>query len=109
MLKINDIYVNYGNSEALRGISMEIKEGEIVALLGNNGAGKSTTVNTVSGITNLVSGSIVFQGEDISRLPAFERVKRGIVQVPEGRKLFPYLSVRENLLIGSYLPELRAK
>ena len=109
MLKINDIYVNYGNSEALRGISMEIKEGEIVALLGNNGAGKSTTVNTVSGITNLVSGSIIFEGEDISRLPAFERVKRGIVQVPEGRKLFPYLSVKENLLIGSYLPELRAK
>jgi len=109
MLKINDIYVNYGNSEALRGISMEIKEGEIVALLGNNGAGKSTTVNTVSGITNLVAGSIYFEGEDISRLPAFERVKRGIVQVPEGRKLFPYLSVRENLLIGSYLPEMRVK
>lgn len=107
MLKVNDIYVNYGYSEALRGISMEVKEGEIVALLGNNGAGKTTTVNTISGTTNLVKGSVEFMGEDISKLPVYERVKRGIVQVPEGRKLFPYLSVYENLLIGSYLPELR--
>lgn len=107
MLKINDIYVNYGYSEALRGISMEVHEGEIVALLGNNGAGKTTTVNTVSGTTNLVKGSVEFLGEDISAAPAYERVKKGIVQVPEGRKLFPYLSVYENLLIGSYLPELR--
>lgn len=107
MLKINDIYVNYGFSEALRGISMEVNEGEIVALLGNNGAGKTTTVNTVSGTTNLVKGSVEFLGEDISQIPAYERVKKGIVQVPEGRKLFPYLSVYENLLIGSYLPELR--
>lgn len=109
MLKINDIHVNYGYSEALRGVNIHINEGEIVALLGNNGAGKTTTVNTVSGITNLVSGNIEFQGEDITKLPAYDRVKRGIVQVPEGRKLFPYLSVYENLLIGSYLPELRAK
>lgn len=109
MLEINDIHVNYGYSEALRGISMTVNEGEIVALLGNNGAGKTTTVNTVSGITNLVSGNIRFMGEDISKLPAYERVKRGIVQVPEGRKLFPVLTVYENLLIGSYLPELRKK
>lgn len=109
MLNINDIHVNYGYSEALRGVSLEVKEHEIVALLGNNGAGKTTTINTVSGITHLMSGSILFEGEDISALPAYDRVKRGIVQVPEGRKLFPYLSVYENMLIGSYLPELRAK
>lgn len=109
MLNINDIHVNYGYSEALRGISLEVNEHEIVALLGNNGAGKTTTINTVSGMTNLVSGSIVFQGENISAMPTYDRVKRGIVQVPEGRKLFPYLSVYENILIGSYLPELRAR
>jgi len=107
MLKVNDIYVNYGRSEALRGVSLEVKEGEIVALLGNNGAGKTTTINTVSGVTNLHQGTIEFLGEDISHMPAHERVKRGIVQVPEGRKLFPYLSVLDNLLVGSYLPEAR--
>lgn len=109
MLNINDIHVNYGHSEALRGITLEVREHEIVALLGNNGAGKTTTINTVSGMTSLISGSIMFEGEDISNMPAYDRVKRGIVQVPEGRKLFPYLSVYENLLIGSYLPELRAR
>lgn len=109
MLNINDIHVNYGHSEALRGITLEVREHEIVALLGNNGAGKTTTINTVSGMTSLISGSIMFEGEDISDMPAYDRVKRGIVQVPEGRKLFPYLSVYENLLIGSYLPELRAR
>jgi len=107
MLKINDIYVNYGHSEALRGVSLEVNEGEIVALLGNNGAGKTTTINTVSGTTNLVKGGIEFMGQDISRMPAHERVKQGIVQVPEGRKLFPFLSVMDNLLVGSYLPEAR--
>lgn len=109
MLKINDIHVNYGHSEALRGVSMEVNEGEIVALLGNNGAGKTTTVNTVSGQTNLVSGSVEFMGQDISKIPAYERVKLGIVQVPEGRKLFPFLSVYENLLVGSYLPGPKSK
>ncbi len=109
MLKINDIHVNYGHSEALRGISLEVKDGEIVALLGNNGAGKTTTINTVSGLTQLVGGTVEFMGEDITHMPTYERVKRGIVQVPEGRKLFPQLSVYENLLIGSYLPEVRKK
>jgi branched-chain amino acid transport system ATP-binding protein len=88
---------------------MEIKEGEIVALLGSNGAGKSTTINTVSGISDLRRGDILFQGESIVGMPTFERVRKGIVQVPEGRKLFPYLSVMENLLIGSYAPNTRAK
>lgn len=109
MLKVKDIHVNYGHSEALRGITLEVKEGEMVALLGNNGAGKSTTINTVSGLTSLMSGSIEFEGTDVSYTPSYERVKRGIIQVPEGRKLFPYLSIMDNLLVGSYLPQARAR
>ena len=107
MLKIDDIYVNYGNSEALRGISLEINEGEMIALLGGNGAGKTTTINTVSGLTKLVKGKVYFEGEDISQVPPHLRVKRGIIQVPEGRKLFPFLSVYDNMLVGSYLPHCR--
>lgn len=109
MLKINNIYVNYGYFEALRGISLEVNAGEIIALLGNNGAGKTTTINTISGMIHQLSGDIQFNDEDISDMPVYERVKKGIIQVPEGRKLFPYLSVYENLLVGSYLPELRTK
>ena len=109
MLKIENIVVNYGNFEALHGISLEIKQGEIVALLGGNGAGKTTTINTVSGMTHLVSGDILYNGESIAKIPAHERVAMGIVQVPEGRKLFPSMTVYENLLIGSYLPESRKK
>ena len=102
MLKIDDIYVNYGNSEALRGISLELNKGEMIALLGGNGAGKTTTINTVSGLTKLVKGKVYFEGEDISQVPPHLRVKRGIIQVPEGRKLFPFLSVYDNMLVGSY-------
>lgn len=109
MLKIENIVVNYGNFEALHGISLEIKQGEIVALLGGNGAGKTTTINTVSSMTHLVSGDILYNGESIAKIPAHERVAMGIVQVPEGRKLFPSMTVYENLLIGSYLPESRKK
>lgn len=109
MLKIENIVVNYGNFEALHGISLEIKQGEIVALLGGNGAGKTTTINTVSGMTHLVSGDILYNGESIAKIAAHERVAMGIVQVPEGRKLFPSMTVYENLLIGSYLPESRKK
>lgn len=109
MLKIEDIYVNYGHSEALRGISLEINEGEMIALLGGNGAGKTTTINTVSGLTRLVKGKVYFQGEDISETPPHIRVKQGIIQVPEGRKLFPFLSVYDNLLVGSYLPNCRSQ
>ena len=109
MLKIEDIYVNYGHSEALRGVSLEINEGEMIALLGGNGAGKTTTINTVSGLTRLVKGKVYFQGEDISEMPPHIRVKQGIIQVPEGRKLFPFLSVYDNLLVGSYLPHCRSQ
>ena len=109
MLQINDIVVNYGNSEALHGVSLSVQEGEIVALLGGNGAGKTTTINTISGLTQLMSGTIIFNGQDITQMPVYERVKSGIIQVPEGRKLFPYMSVTENLFVGSYLPESRKK
>ena len=109
MLKIDNIAVKYGNMEAVHSISLEVKEGEMVALLGANGAGKSTTINTISGLTDMTAGSISFCGEDITHLPIYERVRKGIVQVPEGRKLFPYLSVFENLQVGSYLPEVRTK
>lgn len=109
MLKIDSIVVNYGNFEALHGISMDVKEGEIVALLGGNGAGKSTTINTISGLTSLKAGKVVFQGENINNVPRHERVKLGIIQVPEGRKLFPSMTVMDNLLIGSYLPQTRKK
>ena len=88
MLKIDSIVVNYGNFEALHGISMDVKEGEIVALLGGNGAGKSTTINTISGLTSLQAGNVVFQGVNINNVPRHERVKLGIIQVPEGESFF---------------------
>ena len=107
MLKVDNIYVNYGNFEALSGVSLEIKEGEIVALLGSNGAGKTTTINTISGNSKLMSGDIVWKGRSIKNMPMYNRVSLGIVQVPEGRKLFPYMSIQENLFIGSYLKQAR--
>ena len=108
MLKINDLCVNYGNFSALRDINLEVNKGEIVALLGSNGAGKTTLINTISGMVNAKSGVIEFEGKKINDVPAHERVKLGIVQVPEGRKLFPQMSVYENLMMGSYLPQNRA-
>ena len=109
MLKLDNSHVNYGQFEVLRGISLEIKQGEIVALLGSNGAGKSTTINTIMGLTHLREGNILFQGEPIKDLPTHERVQKGICVCPEGRKLFPHMSVYENLLVGSYSPGARAK
>ena len=109
MLKLENIHVNYGQFEVLRGISLEIHEGEIVALLGSNGAGKSTTINTIMGLTQLREGDILFNGESIKDLRTHERVQKGIVVCPEGRKLFPHMSVYDNLLIGSYSPHARAK
>lgn len=109
MLKIDSIYVNYGNFEALHGISLSVEKGKIVALVGGNGAGKTTTINSISGMTALRSGDILFEGKSIRDTLAHERVKMGIVQVPEGRKLFPYMSVYENLMMGSYLPQNRIR
>lgn len=102
MLQLNDLHVNYGNFEALRGVTLDVQEGEIVVLLGSNGAGKTTTINTASGLLTPKQGSVFFKGEDITRLPAYKRAELGLVQVPEGRKLFPEMSVYENLMVGSY-------
>lgn len=102
MLQLNDLHVNYGNFEALRGVTLDVQEGEIVVLLGSNGAGKTTTINTASGLMTPKQGSVFFKGEDITRLPAYKRAELGLVQVPEGRKLFPEMSVYENLMVGSY-------
>jgi branched-chain amino acid transport system ATP-binding protein len=107
MLKVVDLKVNYGNFEALRSVSLEVGEGEIVALLGANGAGKSTTINTISGLTELRGGELLFAGDDLAALPAHQRVERGIVQVPEGRKLFPVMTVLDNLLVGSFTENAR--
>ena len=107
MLKVEHISVNYGEFQAISDVSMDMNKGEIVALLGSNGAGKSTTINTLSGMTELKSGKIIFMGKDISDTPAFDRVKMGIIQVPEGRKLFPFMTVMDNMLIGSYIKEAR--
>lgn len=109
MLQIENICVNYGSFRALSGISLEVKEGEIVALLGSNGAGKSTTINTASGLLRPLSGRISFCGKDLSTYKFHEISRLGLVQVPEGRKLFPDMSVQENLYVGAYAPEVRPK
>ena len=108
MLRIDNIYANYGSFKALQGISLEIRSGELVALLGSNGAGKTTTINTISGILGTVSGSIVYEGEDITSATAADRVAKGIIQVPEGRRLFPFMTVEDNLMVGSHIPRARA-
>lgn len=102
MLKIDNIHVYYGAIHALKGVSLEVKAGEIVTLIGANGAGKSTTLRTVSGLLAPKSGSISFLGENIAGTPAHEIVKRGISQVPEGRRIFAEMSVQENLEMGAF-------
>ena len=103
MLKVIHIDVSYGQVQVLRQVSFDIEEKEIVCLLGSNGAGKTTTVNTVSGILQAQKGSILFNEREITGIAAYERVEMGLVQIPEGRKIFPTLSVIENLEMGSYL------
>jgi branched-chain amino acid transport system ATP-binding protein len=107
-LEINDIHVFYGKIEAIKGISVVVNQGEIVTLIGANGAGKTTTLKTISGLRKVSSGSIIFDGQDISNLSAHERVEIGISQVPEGRGIFPGMSVAENLEIGKYFRKNRA-
>jgi branched-chain amino acid transport system ATP-binding protein len=101
-LEIKDLHVHYGKIEAIKGISVTVNQGEIVTLIGANGAGKTTTLKTISGLRPVSSGSIVFDGTDISKLPAHERVKLGISQAPEGRGIFPGMTVLENLEMGKY-------
>lgn len=101
-LDVKDLHVYYGAIHALQGISFHIEEGEIVSLIGANGAGKSTTLRTISGILRPRNGSIHFKGEDITTTPAEQIVRRGISHVPEGRKIFAPLTVQENLNMGAY-------
>ena len=107
MLKVGNLNVNYGNFEALRSVSHEVGADEIVALMGANGARKSTTIQTISGLTEMRSGEVSFNGQNLAALPAYERVKLGIVQVPEGRKLFPFMTILDNLLVGSFAEEAK--
>jgi branched-chain amino acid transport system ATP-binding protein len=102
LLEVNEIHVHYGGIEALRGVSLSVEEGEVVTLIGSNGAGKSTTLRAITGLTPASSGSVVIDGEDITRVPAHEIVDRGIALSPEGRHCFPRMTVRENLDLGAY-------
>jgi branched-chain amino acid transport system ATP-binding protein len=101
-LEIKDLRVHYGKIEAIKGISFVVNQGEIVTLIGANGAGKTTTLKTISGLRKVSSGSILFDGQDISKVPAHERVDLGISQAPEGRGIFPGMTVLENLEIGKF-------
>jgi branched-chain amino acid transport system ATP-binding protein len=101
MLKIDNLRVNYGAIQAVKGISFEVQERELVALIGSNGAGKSTTLKTVSGIVRPSGGTISYQGRDLARMPTHQIVSGGIVQAPEGRQVFGTLTVRENLMLGA--------
>ena len=103
LLKLDKIDVYYGAVQVLREVSLEINEGEGICLLGNNGSGKTTTVNAISGIIPVVKGTIQFMGKEITYLSSHDRVAMGLVQIPEGRKIFPTLTVEENLYMGSYL------
>ena len=103
ILKINDLKVNYGGIEAVKGISFDVPAGEIITLIGANGAGKSSTLRAIAGLVKPASGSIVFEGDDITGKDPTAIVTKGITLVPEGRKIFPDLTVLENLRIGAYL------
>jgi len=102
MLEVRHLHVSHGVIPVLHDVNLDVKEREIVALLGSNGAGKSTLLNTVQGIYKLSSGSIRFLGKPIENLPPHRVIAEGIVQVPEGRRLFPHMTVKENLLLGAY-------
>ena len=109
MLEIRDLHVHYGSIAALHGISLNVKEGTIVTLVGANGAGKSTTLRAVSGLVRARAGSILYAGEEIANKPPHRIVARGLAHVPEGRMVFANLTVHENLLLGAYLRKDRAK
>ena len=102
MLKVENICVDYGAIKALRDVSFQIDQGEIVALIGSNGAGKTTTLNAISNIVPSVAGRVIYQGQELTKLPAHEIVKLGISQVPEGRRVFARMSVMENLEMGAF-------
>ena len=101
LLELKNVESFYGNVQALKGVSMHVNEGEIVTLLGANGAGKSTTLRSISGLVSVTSGEILFDGESVLKVPSEKIVSRGIAHVPEGRRIFPGLTVTENIMIGS--------
>ncbi len=102
LLELNDAVLNYGKIEALHGISVQVNEGEVVSLIGANGAGKTSTMRALSGVRGLASGKVVFNGEDVTRLRADQRLRKGLVLCPEGRGIFPGMTVTENLNMGAY-------
>ncbi|MDP9386653.1 MAG: ABC transporter ATP-binding protein [Actinomycetota bacterium] len=102
LLELDDLHVHYGKVEALKGVSLTVGEGEIVTLIGGNGAGKTTTLKTISGLRPVTSGTIRYKGEDIVGVPAHQLVRMGLSQAPEGRGIFPGMTVMENLDMGAY-------
>ena len=102
MLEVKDLEVYYGMIQALKGISFQVNEGEVIALIGANGAGKTTTLHTVSGLLTPKHGSVTFEGTEITKIPAHKIVELGMAHVPEGRRVFPSLSVLQNLKLGAY-------
>ena len=102
LLQVEDIHVYYGSIHAVKGVSFEVNEGEVVTLIGANGAGKSTVLNTVSGLLHPRSGSVQFMGQDLKGIAAHKLVERGLAQVPEGRRIFLQMTVEENLEMGAY-------
>lgn len=102
MLEVKDIEVYYGVIQAIKGISFEVNEGEVIALIGANGAGKTTTLHTITGLLSPKKGSVIFEGQDITKIPAHKIVSLGMAHVPEGRRVFAELSVYENLKMGAY-------
>jgi len=109
LVEINKINVSYGDVQVLHEVVLEVREGEVVTIVGANGAGKSTLLKTIAGILRATSGEIQFLGERIDHLSPHQIVEKGLVRIPEGRKIFPSLSVLENLELGSYLPKAKAK
>jgi branched-chain amino acid transport system ATP-binding protein len=107
LLKLDGVDAFYGDLQALFSVSLEVPDGKIMALVGANAAGKSTTIRVISGLLSPRRGRVLFGGEDLARVPAYRRVELGIVQVPEGRRLFPFMTVTENLLLGAHAPHAR--
>ena len=102
MLRVENVSAGYGSLQVLWDVSLEVKEGEVVTIIGSNGAGKTTVANVIAGLLKPLSGSVFFDGEEITALPANERVRLGIALVPEGREVFPKMTVLDNLLLGAY-------
>ncbi|MGM0704206.1 MAG: ABC transporter ATP-binding protein [Pseudomonadota bacterium] len=109
MLRLNNVTAGYGATTILHDVSLEVNEGEVVTIVGGNGAGKTTTLRTVSGLIEATAGSITFEGEDITHLPAHQVVNRGITLIPEARQLFPEMTVLENIQMGAYRPAAKTR